>query len=259
MPVTRLLTGQLVRCIINAANTGAATLAIKRPDGTAGVAATSIKRADGSTALSSGDLVADRVHDFVYDGTNLRLVNGQFGGTLVGDDETYGSGWNSDLTFPTKNAVYDKIETLVSDTAYSSDWNGVTGTAPSKNAVYDKLEAFNLASGVYTPTLTNVANLDGSTTFECQYSRVGSVVTVSGKVSVNPTLTATSTQLGISLPIASDFGAQEDCGGVAFAQGIAGQGAGISGDNANNRAHMQWVSSDVTDQAMNFVFQYQVI
>lgn len=30
---------------------------------------------------------------------------------------------------------------VVSDAAYDSSWNGVTGVAPSKNAVYDKIEA----------------------------------------------------------------------------------------------------------------------
>ena len=32
-------------------------------------------------------------------------------------DEAYGSGWNGDLSVPTKNAVYDKIETLSTPTA----------------------------------------------------------------------------------------------------------------------------------------------
>ena len=129
--------------------------------------------------------------------------------------------------------------------------------------IEDPATSFNtllsLASGTYTPTLTNVANLDGSTAFECQYSRVGSVVTVSGKVSINPTAPATLTQLGISLPVASNFGAQEDCAGVAFASGIAGQGAAIRGDAANDRAEMAWIASDVTDQPMYFSFSYSVI
>lgn len=30
------------------------------------------------------------------------------------DDEVYGAGWNGDTTAPTKNAVYDKIETISS-------------------------------------------------------------------------------------------------------------------------------------------------
>lgn len=122
-----------------------------------------------------------------------------------------------------------------------------------------KLGIPNAASGTYTPTLTNVANLDGSTAYQCQYVRIGNIVTVSGKVAVDPTLAATATQLGISLPIASNIGAEEDCAGCAFASGIAGQGAAILGDAANNRAQLQFISADLTNQAMFFTFVYEVI
>lgn len=119
----------------------------------------------------------------------------------------------------------------------------------------------NLASGTYTPDLFIVANIDNDppTVTQCQYLRVGGVVTVSGKVTLNPTLTATSTQLGISLPIASNIGANEDLSGVAFASGIAGQGAAILGDATNDRAQLQFVSGDITAQAMYFTFTYQII
>lgn len=116
-----------------------------------------------------------------------------------------------------------------------------------------------LASGTYTPTLTNVANLAASTAYQCQWSRVGNVVTVSGKVDVDPTLTATSTQLGISLPIASNLATAQDLGGCAFASGITGQGAAILADTTNDRAQMQWLAGDVTNQAMFFVFVYEVL
>lgn len=117
----------------------------------------------------------------------------------------------------------------------------------------------NVISGVYTPTLTNVANLAASTAYQCQYTEIGSVVIVSGKVDVDPTAPAALTQLGMSLPIASNIGAAEDCGGTAFASGIAGQGAAILGDAANNRAEMDWVAADVTNQPMFFIFSYRII
>lgn len=115
------------------------------------------------------------------------------------------------------------------------------------------------AAGTYTPTMTNVANLDASTAYVCQYLRVGNVVTVSGRVDIDPTAPATSTQLGISLPIASNFGAAEDCAGVAFASGVAWQGAAIRADAANDRAEMIFVAGDLTNQPMYFHFSYEVI
>lgn len=116
-----------------------------------------------------------------------------------------------------------------------------------------------VAWGTYTPTLSNVANLGASTAYQCQYLQLGDTVTVSGRVDIDPTLAATVTQLGISIPVASDFGAVEDCAGVAFASGIAGQGAAIRGDTTNNRAEMVWISGDITNQPMYFTFSYQVI
>lgn len=116
-----------------------------------------------------------------------------------------------------------------------------------------------VTSGTYTPTLTNVANLDASTAYLCQYMRVGSVVTVSGKVDVDPTLTGTSTQLGITLPIASNLANAQNCAGTAFASGIAAQGAAILADTTNDRAQMQWIAGDVSNQAMYFTFTYQII
>jgi len=114
-------------------------------------------------------------------------------------------------------------------------------------------------ASTYLPALTNVANLSASTAFTCQYMRVGNVVTVSGRVTIDPTLAATSTQLGISLPIASIFNAAEQVGGVAFAPGIAAQGAAILADIVNNRAQMQWISTDVTNQDMFFTFTYIIL
>ncbi len=116
-----------------------------------------------------------------------------------------------------------------------------------------------IASGTYIPTLSNVANLGASTAYQCQYLRVGSTVFVSGRVDVDPTLPATVTQLGISLPVASSLESTVDCAGTAFASGIAAQGVAIRADEANNRAEMIWVAGDVTNQPMFFSFGYEII
>ena len=114
-----------------------------------------------------------------------------------------------------------------------------------------------LTAGIYTPTLTNVTNLDGSTAFEAQYIRVGATVTVSGKVTVDPTAAA-ATELGISLPVASNFGAVEDLGGVAFCTAVQ-QGGGITADIANDRAALRFLANNTASQEMCFVFTYQII
>lgn len=116
-----------------------------------------------------------------------------------------------------------------------------------------------IASGTYTPTLTGVANVGASTAYGCSWIRVGNVVTVSGRVDIDPTLTATLTQLGISLPIASNFSAANQCAGTANASAIASLSAAILGDATNDRAEMDYVSTDVTNQPMYFTFTYVIL
>jgi len=154
---------------------------------------------------------------------------------------------SGDITIPAAS----NTAAITAGVIVDADINAAANIALSKLA--------DVVASTYTPTLTNVANLDASTAYPCQYIRIGSVVTVSGKVDIDPTTTATLTQLGISLPVASNIGAQEDCAGVAFASGIAGQGAAIRGDAANNRAELAYIAIDVTNQPMYFQFSYEVI
>jgi len=115
----------------------------------------------------------------------------------------------------------------------------------------------NLVSSTYTPTLTNVTNIAASTAFLTQYTRIGSFVVVSGKVEVDPTALVAS-ELGISLPIASNFANDYECGGSANA-GAVQQGASITADPANNRATMTFIATDAANRTMAFTFGYQII
>lgn len=116
-----------------------------------------------------------------------------------------------------------------------------------------------LAHGTYTPTLTNVTNVDASTARLATYMRVGNTVTVGGQLDIDPTTTASATVLGISLPIASNFSTSYEAGGVAFATGITGMGGGIEADATNDRVSLKFIASDVTNQTMTYSFAYEVI
>lgn len=115
-----------------------------------------------------------------------------------------------------------------------------------------------VANGTYTPTLTNVTNLDTSGASLCAYVRVGTAVTVSGRVDLDPTA-AGAVELGISLPVPSNFTDNKQCAGVAFCNSVAGQGAAILSDLTNDRASLQFVAVDTSNRVMMFVFQYQVL
>lgn len=187
---------------------------------------------------------------------------------------------------------YEKLRTIVNDLATGIDWSNITNT-PTTLAGYGitdaaplshvgsggaahaaattttagfmsaadktKLDGMtNVTSGTYTPTLTNVANLDSSVAYVMQWMRIGNTVTVGGKIDVNPTA-AGLVQLGISLPVASDFTGNFQCGGAAASPGVAGQSAAITGDITNNRAEMQFIAVDLNNRAMYCTFTYTVV
>lgn len=119
-----------------------------------------------------------------------------------------------------------------------------------------------IASGTYTATITDSANTSARTAFQSQWTRVGNVVTVSGVVDIDPTSTATTTIVKMTLPIASNFTAKGNCRGTATAEGIAGQSAAIIGTTAyatSDFAIIKWVSGDVTNQPMSFTFTYLIL
>lgn len=115
-------------------------------------------------------------------------------------------------------------------------------------------------SGIYTPTLTNVANVASSSAFSCRYQRVGNVVTVSGAVTIDPTTAAsTVTTLGISLPVASNFATAVDAQGVASLSDIAAAVGRIIGDATNDRLSLSFIAKDAASRNWSFVAQYTVI
>ncbi|KKW93960.1 autotransporter outer membrane beta-barrel domain-containing protein [Sphingobium chungbukense] len=115
-----------------------------------------------------------------------------------------------------------------------------------------------LASGTYTPTLTNVTNVTASTAYQLRYTRVGSVVRVSGRVDVDPTAGGT-VEVGITLPIASNFTTIYQCSGVAASEVVPGQSAAFFADPMNDRARLIWNTSDTANRGMIFVFEYDVL
>lgn len=135
---------------------------------------------------------------------------------------------------------------------------GVLGTGSYHLSSAEASTVATLVGSTYTPTLTNVTNVAASTAYQCQYMRINNTVTVSGRIDIDPTA-AGAVEVGISLPVASNFGAIEDCAGVAAASGVAGQCAAIAADFTNDRAKLVYVAVDITNQPMYFNFTYQIV
>jgi hypothetical protein len=150
--------------------------------------------------------------------------------------------------------------------------HGNAGGAPgyaAVNLVDDVTGTLGLSNGgtnannttqTYTPTLTDSTNVTASTAYSTGYGRLGGMVWVSGQLAIDPTSASTLTELGISLPIASNFTAENECGGTAACADVAGYSARIYADAANNRAKLAFTTgADVASRAWSFTFGYQVI
>lgn len=114
-------------------------------------------------------------------------------------------------------------------------------------------------SGTYTPSLRNGANVTASTAYQCQYMRVGNVVTVSGKVDIDPTSATTTTLLGISLPISSALPNDFECGGTAACGAVSDLYGAIRADTTNDEAQIIFTTvTTVTNQSWFFTFTYLI-
>ncbi len=92
-----------------------------------------------------------------------------------------------------------------------------------------------------------------------QYVRNGNFVTVSGRVAANPTTAGLATSFELSLPIASNIGAVEDCAGTMVCGAIASMCAAVTGSVANNTAVFSWIATDVANQSWSYTYSYRVI
>jgi hypothetical protein len=117
-----------------------------------------------------------------------------------------------------------------------------------------------VSSGSYTPTVFQNANCTGASAQVTQYARIGDRVFGSGVVQFSVTSSATITQLGISIPIASDFSGTGNASGTASTALLGvNHGAVLYADSANNRLTLDFTSTGTGGVVFYFTFIYQVI
>jgi hypothetical protein len=116
-----------------------------------------------------------------------------------------------------------------------------------------------LASGTYTPSLTNGANVAASTAFQCQYIRVGSVVHVSGQVNIDPTSAGVLTTLYMSLPVASNLAQAYNLAGAAVCSGEGYNPVIVAGEPTTDKAALQWIPTTDANRPIVFSFTYVII
>lgn len=128
------------------------------------------------------------------------------------------------------------------------------------------LTSLSLSTGAITrglvagPTITNVTNVAASTIQDQQYMRVGDVVTVSGRCTIDPTSAAVATEVGISLPIASTTSLFTYVSGTACCSDSVSLSASCTADITNNRMAIRYINAaDIASRTWTYNFTYRIV
>ena len=189
---------------------------------------------------------------------------------------TPGSYQGQELFITVVGSATFAAELLSTGTAYlgSGTWSG--GVGSSIHLMYDNVSLLwrelarttvsasgIVTNGRYTPTMTLGANVSSASALSAIYSRMGNIVTVSGQTAVVATAAGnTASVIGVSLPIASNLATAADLSGAGSrlaATTVATSSVTISGDFTNDRAQLDFNSTQTTSSLLSFTFQYEVL
>jgi hypothetical protein len=228
-------------------------------------------------------------HSSATNWIGLKLNNVQrpniIGGTFAGNEGDVGittagivaTGSNSAHGIVT-GVVFENCDTQFSLDGSTAGWvisdnrsTGATADVYVLDGVHHKLEwqrtdgvilyasdqmSGPIMGGAYTPTLTGITNVAAATAYECQYSRVGNMITVSGRFDLDPTTTSVATTMDITLPVSSTLALPQYCCGTA-SNALGGAGL-IVGNTANNKAQFQVTPPTASNHGYSFILMYRV-
>lgn len=153
-----------------------------------------------------------------------------------------------------------ELSQLLTAVAVDASGNITLGTEAADTVTFVGNPAGLVSSGSYTPTVFANANCTGASAQVTQYARIGGRVFGSGVVLFSVTANATITQVGISIPVASNFSGTGHASGTASTALLgANHGAVIYADSANDRLTLDFTSSGTGATVMYFTFMYQVL
>lgn len=170
------------------------------------------------------------------------------------DDNVYLDNYSGAISLRSGTAeALDKSLNLASDGRLYG-----TGLHNSAGAVTGTTNQY-IASGTFLPTLTGVTNVAATQNYTGQWIRVGNVVTFSGKFDLDVTA-AGATELGIQLPIASNFANASNLGGGCHRHvSSASEQGSIAADVANDRAQVYINAVATGNEPWSFSFTYVVL
>lgn len=115
-------------------------------------------------------------------------------------------------------------------------------------------------SGRYIPTFSNPVNLKSYAVDAdaCLWTRVGDLVTVSGKVTLAGTANGNAS-LDMSLPIPTDLKTSNGVNGLANANVVGGMTGAFYANDLDDTARMQLSITNLASQNVRFYFTYEIV
>jgi hypothetical protein len=253
--------GQSALTLVTSGDSNTAIGFQSQPQTTSGKGNTSVGRealSDNTTGLSN-TAVGQSAGDTIITGGDNTLIGygADVNSTSANNRIALGSGAVADQNF----------QFALPDNVTEFKFRGNSFTLPSAYGNADSILVSDgsgglsfdsvIDSGTYTPTLTDVTNVSSSTPYACKYTKVGSMVTVSGKVGINAT-GALATELQMTLPIASNLGSN-DLNGTAGSDTNNVNSVRIKADPVSNEAAFIFDASASGNSIYGFVFMYEII
>lgn len=124
---------------------------------------------------------------------------------------------------------------------------------------FSELPTAIIESGIHNPTVSNTSNVASYGMYTCIYTRIDDIVTMSGRITIDPTTVSTSTYVNMSLPIASEFTNVYDCCGAGASPTIASESVAIRANTTNNTAELIYVCPSAASSDIYFTFSYRIL
>lgn len=175
-------------------------------------------------------------------------------GTQFSVADNSGNG-STDVTIGTLNQNTTGTAANLSGTPALPNGTTVTTQSPSDNSTKAAstayadaaISALSLASGQWTPTITNGSNVSSNTNLPCEYIRVGNTVSFSGHANIIATAGSVSTTIELTLPISSSLSSVNDGNGtVTVSGGGITSGGQIVANTSTHRIILSFINGSTT-------------
>lgn len=212
---------------------------------------------DKLDATSSGvELEAPTINDPTITGTATVEVM-SVSGLLTAEDLTVNSTATVSALNVLGNLAVDTDLTVSGVTTLAGDIN--LGNATSDTVTLSGSLAGLWGPASYTPTGTAIANSSAVSTRPSHYIRFGDIVIGAGAIDFSVTSTSTITQVGVSIPIASNFTLSSDAyGGCTGTFQTGNHTAILYSESVNDRLVIDFTSSGTGSVSLNYWFMYKV-